>query len=753
MKYFVMLSDHIAAKQISGVILLLTIFLGVNGAENLSDNVVSVGSGGYRTSLPAGCKPLPKQIFKTDDMPGAMLTGQWWSSLVWQPLSQPLFAHPLSLRCTGKGLVIDYPGSKITANEHGIFGNGASKNGDICIGHSNMPELQNALCAGYSDWFVTAAFEKQDTGMRMTFGHGSPYVFATYKNGEPVLSFSAVPRIWAGSSKSAVIGITINDHHYGLFGATGSTWTGTDGTTWKNSTQGKRYFSLALLPDNKTDTLASFQKYAYNHVIDSRVTYKIENGYVESTYVAETNAMEGTQKGTVYALYPHQWKYCESTLTGKNYNSVRGVMKICEGEKFKTSVPVQGVLPMLPAQGIQDKLRMRGYLQEEAKKEVNDFKDTYWEGKRLGLLTTLSGIAEVCESSEVQNKSISELKMRLENWFTAQPAKDQPTFYYNADWGTLIGSKPSFGSDFPLNDHHFHYGYFIRAAAEIARIDSAWAKKWGPMVNMVIRDIASTNRKDGLFPYLRCFDKYAGHSWASGDANFGDGNNQESSSESMNAWYGMILWGLFTDNEAVKNAGIYLYNTERTAIEEYWFDVSDTNYPKEFPHEALGMIWGGKGAFATWFSGDADCIHGINWLPFTPASVYMGRYPMYVKRNHDQLVTKRKAGKNYNAGWGDLVVMFNALQDPQTAVTFMNANPQCSLEGGNSHAFMYHWIHTLNNLGLNDGSVTADYPLVNVFVKAGKKSYAVYNTQNTPLRVMFSDGKIIKTHKRGLIVE
>ena len=30
------------------------------------------------------------------------------------------------------------------------------------------------------------------------------------------------------------------------------------------------------------------------------------------------------------------------------------------------------------------------------------------------------------------------------------------------------------------------------------------------------------------------------------------------------------------------------------------------------------MVWGGKGAFGTWFSGDIDCIHGINWLPFTP---------------------------------------------------------------------------------------------------------------------------------------
>src|SRR6185295_10688740 len=132
---------------------------------------------------------------------------------------------------------------------------------------------------------------------------------------------------------------------------------------------------------------------------------------------------------------------------------------------------------------------------------------------------------------------------------------------------------------------------------------------------------------------------------------------------------------------------------------------------------ALGMIWGGKGAFATWFSGDIDCIHGINWLPFTPSSLYMGRHPDYVKKNFDRIVEKRKTGQDFNTGWGDLVAMFGALNDPAPAAKFIDAHPDCKLEGGNSHAFMYHWIYTLNNLGINDSGVTADYPVYNVFRK------------------------------------
>ncbi len=420
-----------------------------------------------------------------------------------------------------------------------------------------------------------------------------------------------------------------------------------------------------MLPDNHPETLALFRKVAYNHVTDTKVEYKIDGGVVKSTYRMNLKAYEGAESaGTLTALYPHQWKYTTTKLIDMTYGSIRGTMKLCAGDSFATETPVEGLLPLFPPEGVQDKQRMIGYLKTEASKKPAGFADTYWEGKYLGRLATLSGIAEAAGDAGLQKTFVDEIKRRLtENGLTATGGKgrDQPVFYYNATWGSLIGSPPSYGSDMPLNDHHFHYGYFIRAAAEAARVDSAWAKKWGPMVKLVIREIASSDRADPLFPYLRCFDKYAGHSWASGDANFADGNNQESSSESLNAWYGMALWGQATGDTAIRDSGLFLYNTERTAIEEYWFDVSGTNFPKDDPNVALGMIWGGKGAFATWFSGDIDCIHGINWLPFTPSSLYMGRHPDYVKKNYDRILEKRKGGPDFSTGWGDLVVMFGAL--------------------------------------------------------------------------------------------
>ena len=163
---------------------------------------------------------------------------------------------------------------------------------------------------------------------------------------------------------------------------------------------------------------------------------------------------------------------------------------------------MQGALHMFPPQGVQDKSRMLGYLKVEAEKIRRDgFADTYWEGKFLGRLATFSGIAQatgdtligdtligdtvtgdtVTGDTALQQVFVDEMKRRLEHWFTATPGKDQPVFYYDAVWNTLIGSKPSYGSDSSLNDHHFHYGYFIRAAAEVARVDPVWAEEWGPL--------------------------------------------------------------------------------------------------------------------------------------------------------------------------------------------------------------------------------------------------------------------------------
>jgi endoglucanase Acf2 len=429
-------------------------------------------------------------------------------------------------------------------------------------------------------------------------------------------------------------------------------------------------------------------------------------------------------------------------------------MKLAEGTSFRTVVRFPGVLPSLPKVESCNAERMREYLKSEIVGEMPPVKDTYWEGKWLGRTATLIPIAEQYASGEVAATLRERLKKRLESWFTAvDPSgkpKDRGLFYYDDRWGTLIGFPASYGSDVELNDHHFHYGYFLRAAAELARHDPAWAaeERWGGMVKLLVGDVACPDRQDGQFPFLRCFDRYAGHSWASGHARFGDGNNNESSSEAMAAWCGLILWGEATGDRPLRDLGIWLYTTEMTAIHEYWFDVYGENFPKNYPASTLGMVWGGKGANGTWFSGHPEAIHGINWLPLHGGSLYLGHYPAYVEKNYSALV-REKGDTNWRE-WPDIIWMFRALVDSNDAMAQFEAkSATAAFEAGNSKANTYHWLSALAAFGQVDASVTTDTPLCAVFRRGAVKTYVVYQMQDRPGAVQFSDGFRLKVSGRG----
>ena len=50
-------------------------------------------------------------------------------------------------------------------------------------------------------------------------------------------------------------------------------------------------------------------------------------------------------------------------------------------------------------------------------------------------------------------------------------------------------------------------------------------------------------RADPYFTQWRYFDWYVGHAWAGGIFPIPEGRNQESTSESINAWYAIQLYG------------------------------------------------------------------------------------------------------------------------------------------------------------------------------------------------------------------
>jgi len=727
------------------------------------EGVVKVGLGSYATQAPSGAKGPPEQVWKTEGVKGPLPTNRWWSSLLWTKHSLPQFAHPLAVCAQPGGLRVCYP--NVAVAPIGIMAGMPGGGEDLVLGHSGVAEFPDARLAEWNDWFVTALFENGKSRMWVSYGHGSPFVYGLFQGGHAKVTLCAEPKVWSGDAASATLGLSVRGKHYGLFAPEGSTWAGLGTKVLSCNVPRaevvKVYFSLALLPDDKPETLRLFQSVAHNHVTDTRVEWAYDPAKSEVTTTFRVRTMpyqdpEGSDRSTIFALYPHQWMRTSAKLLPGTYRSVRGEMKLAAGKEFATRSTFHGVLPVLPVVGGEDKAKLLGCLEEELKGKPPGTGDTYWEGKRLGKLATLAGIAEQVDP-KLEAAFLSELRQRIEGWLNAADAQGKPRakglFAYNRTWGTLIGYPPSYGSDDQLNDHHFHYGYFLRAAAGIALRDPAWAAddKWGGMLRLLARDIASPRRDDAMFPYLRSFDCYAGHSWASGHARFADGNNQESSSEAMNAWAALILLGEALGDAKLRYLGIWLYTTEMEAINAYWFDVTGTLRPKEYPSPVLTMLWGGKGVRETWFSNKPEIVYGINWLPFHGGSLYLGLYPDYVKRCYDALAAA-KGGKGFE-DWADLVLMYHALDDAPDALRQLEARGgRMPIEAGNSRANLVHWLHALAALGRVDRTVTADHPLYAVFRGAKGRSYVAYNAGATPRTVKFSDGTMLEVKGKGFAV-
>src|SRR3954454_11926139 len=290
---------------------------------------------GYATVLPPGAKSPPETIYRTENSKGKMPSNDWWSSLAWSTNRFAHFPHPLAVRTESAGLRIFLP-NHITANKAAIFGSMGSGTNDLILGHSSESQFGPPLVDGWNDWFVNVRFGDAAKSMLVSYGHGSPFVYALYQDGNPRLLFPQIPKVWSGNSGTPVLGVTINGKPYGLFGSAGSTWSGLETSTLINEAHGKHYFSVAALPDMKEETLTLFREHAYAHVTDTKVewSYEPEGSVVSTTFHYTTKAYEGKTEDTLFVLYPHQWHNTASPLLNYSYASVRGPMKLGEGREF-----------------------------------------------------------------------------------------------------------------------------------------------------------------------------------------------------------------------------------------------------------------------------------------------------------------------------------------------------------------------------------------------------------------------------------
>jgi endoglucanase Acf2 len=672
-------------------------------------------------------------------------SNDWWSSLIWQndtrgnnPYSDPMYAHPLTMKAEADGLAIGYPTKPEVSGYQYMFRHAK----DVTVGLEKLASPDTRV-VGYSDWTVTASWRATDGELDATFGHGLPFVYLTRKGkGRARVAPAGEVSVWHEGGD--FVGFSVGDRNYAAFGPSGSEWKSSEGA-FVSDLGGKDYFSVAVLPDREPRTVELFRSHAYAFVTKSRVSWKYDaaTAALRTTFELETELKDearGHAKEPLMALYPHQWRSAATPLSSKgSYVSPRGEMKLVEGPSFTTEHRFSGVLPILPNVAHNDRDDLEFYVKQVYwQKDLfppglgdKPQKDSYWAGKSMLRVANALQIADQIGYLDAKDYLLQALENELEDWFDG---REPSALYYNDTWRTVIAIPSGFGASAKLNDHHFQYGYFVLAAAIVAKYDPKWAARFKDCIDFVVRDAANWDRNDARFPFLRYMDAYAGHSWANGPAEFDEGNNEESSSEDVNFSAGAILWGAMTGNTAIRDLGIFLYVQEVAAIEQYWWDIDQKVFPKGFGHTAVAMVWGAGGRYDTWWDPNPIFVHGINLVP---AGLYMGRHPDYVLRNYEE-VTRRNRGEPLT--WRDLMWMYLALAKPERALALFENDRYFTPEFGNSMAMTYHWITNLAALGQLDTRVVADTPTFAVFSKGNKRAHVAFNPTDKPLKVTFSDG-------------
>ena len=162
----------------------LGLAIGLTVALAATAQPVQVGAGAYLASPKSGDKAPPAAPHRTEAMLKlAAPTNQWYSTLIFNPKPEALFAHPLTVRTTPAGLELALPSKQVVPTEF--------RETEIHYPHRDALVISQlalepgpAKLAGASDWAVDISMDRGADQMQVTVAHGSPYAHITLSRGD-----------------------------------------------------------------------------------------------------------------------------------------------------------------------------------------------------------------------------------------------------------------------------------------------------------------------------------------------------------------------------------------------------------------------------------------------------------------------------------------------------------------------------------------------------------------------------------------
>ena len=744
-------------------------------SELPATQIVNTTAGTYITNdLYLETAKLPTYI-DPENVSTPIASNDWWQSCIIRQFGNTMCTLPFKTGYSKKGL------SVLTMTD-GWLPTPGPTDVNISVISENTPDFyilpENVdTNTAYdrlhknSDWAAELQL-MDDNGVVMTSTHvkGSPYIYCDFGTREKV--YINIPNLTAiyGDNGASILpsGSTITADHIGIevtdtdnkdktktsksyyaFNFPAGTQIKNSNGTLKITFANDKYMSIGAMV-SKND-LNTYYQHGYAFVTDTKVTYTYEDNMskITTNYNVTTQLKRnGFSNTTMQLMLPHQWKYSpQKNNKVAVYPSVRGDMYGIWSNSFNTVDTFEGLLPTfaVPTNTEFDSKKVMAYLRtlDGALSHINPAADAYWEGKNLHPLAMGALMADQLGETELRDSFLERLRGRLVDWFTYSGPDDVSYFIYDEHWGTLYYKASEFGANTGICDHHFTYGYFLFGAAVLATYDNDFYNNYKDFVEILMRDYAHPTG-DSEYCKFRAYDLYEGHSWAGGYADNDNGNNQESASESLFSWVGMYLWGILTENDTWRDAGVFGFSNEMEAIEQYWFDYDKQNWIEEWPYECVAQVYGAQNFFGTFFGGQPLYCYGIQWLPISEYLTYYGMNQeraaeVYAGLEKDTQDAKDKAviiwqneGKtqeyidaeyekyaSQDNGWQHITWPFLSQTDPDRALSKFIAND--TKVQTTDQANTYWFINAMKQYGYKASDIVA----------TGDLSASVYYNKNT----------------------
>ena len=361
-------------------------------------------------------------------------TNRWFSGLVFGSEPLPVYPLPLSFQLTATGFNFGLP--EVQSTEKTLFG-----------GH--RPEV-SVTVPGITGWQVVA----YDTATVVVEARGvdGPVGRVTLAQGSPQVTFTA--------SSAVTLETSSLPEHFGMVPESGS------GAT--QITEGQSATWVAI-PDgaSKAEVLGQVHP-----VTGSALSWQVDDEKTFTTITWQT--ADGAP--TLVATMPHQTESdTDQDCRLGTFKSVYGELKAC----LRSSVTWGA--PKLPAPATYDLGKLdeagRANLITHLETDIQHLPaypaDTYFAGKALARDAQLLQLAKTLGRDDlaatVRNRLVPEMRTWTNPAGCATPGAARCFFYDQNNHG-VVGLVATFGSD-EFNDHHFHYGYFLYAAALVAMDD------------------------------------------------------------------------------------------------------------------------------------------------------------------------------------------------------------------------------------------------------------------------------------------